>query len=62
MKPSSSFIIAVLRGLIISGILIFIMPLIFVKDSIWYIMPITEVLTFIIVMVFFIKYRTIYSK
>ncbi|MCZ9851882.1 MATE family efflux transporter [Brachyspira hyodysenteriae] len=62
MKPSSSFIIAVLRGLIISGILIFIMPLIFVKDSIWYVMPITEVITFIIAMVFFMKYRTIYSK
>lgn len=62
MKPQASFIIAVLRGLIISGILIFIMPLIFVKDSIWYVMPITEVLTFSFVIVFFIKYRIIYSK
>ena len=62
MKPASSFIIAVLRGLIISGILIFVMPLIFTRESIWYVMTITEIFVFIIVMVFFIKYRTIYSK
>ena len=59
MKPTASFIIAILRGLIISGILIFVMPLIFVRDSIWYVMPITEVLTFIVTAVFFIKYRTL---
>ncbi|OEJ15696.1 multidrug transporter MatE [Brachyspira hampsonii] len=58
MKPKISFIIAILRGLIISGILIFVMPLIFVRDIIWYVMPITEVLTFIVTAVFFIKYRT----
>ena len=59
MKPTASFIIAILRGLIISGILIFVMPLIFVRDSIWYVMPITEVVTLIVTGVFFIKYRTL---
>ena len=62
MKPACSFIVAISRGLIISGILIFVLPLLFIKETIWYVMPITEVLTFIIVIVFFIKYRTIYSK
>lgn len=62
MKPAASFLISVLRGLIISGILIFIMPLIFDEYIIWYVMPITEIITFIVSMVFFIKYRTIFNK
>ncbi len=42
MKPKIAFIVSVSRGLIISGILIMILPLIFSPSSIWFSMPITE--------------------
>lgn len=41
MKPKVSFTISVFRGLIISGILIMILPLI-KPDAIWFAMPVTE--------------------
>lgn len=41
MKPKASFIVSVSRGLVISGALIMILPLIN-PDAIWYAMPITE--------------------
>jgi putative MATE family efflux protein len=43
MKPKVSFIISVGRGLVISGILIYLLPLIS-PDMIWFTMPITEVI------------------
>ncbi len=43
MKPKISFIISVGRGLIISGILIYLLPLIS-PNMIWFAMPITEVI------------------
>lgn len=43
MKPKVSFTISVFRGLIISGILIMILPMI-QPDAIWFTMPVTELL------------------
>ncbi len=47
MKPNIAFIIAVLRGLLISGILILILPTIFSSEVIWLAMPLTEVIVFL---------------
>lgn len=44
LKPKASFIVSVSRGVIISGILISLLPLIR-ADSIWLAMPVTEAIT-----------------
>lgn len=51
LKPSISFIISVCRGAIISGILILLLPITLGGDSIWYAMPITELLISIYVII-----------
>ena len=47
MKPRAAFIVSVARGLVISGILIIILPLLFNADFLWFAMPITELLVMI---------------
>lgn len=42
MKPSTTFVVLVGRGAVISGILIYLLPLAAGADSIWFVMPITE--------------------
>lgn len=44
MKPGASFTVSVARGAVISGILIYLLPALFGADSIWFAMPITELL------------------
>lgn len=44
MKPKAAFIVSVFRGCIISGFLILCLPVIAGADSIWFAMPITELL------------------
>ena len=56
MKPSISFIVSVSRGAVISGILIYLLPLICGADSLWLAMPITELLVAIFVAVMMTRY------
>ena len=42
MKPSAAFIVSVARGLVISGALIMLLPVTLGADTIWFAMPITE--------------------
>lgn len=42
MKPNAAFVVAVSRGCIVSGILILTLPIIAGADSLWFAMPITE--------------------
>lgn len=42
MKPAASFVVSVGRGAVISGILIFLLPVVAGADAIWFAMPITE--------------------
>ncbi len=51
MKPKTAFVVSVMRGLVISGALIMILPLIFPSYAIWWSMPLTEALTMIYVVV-----------
>ncbi len=44
MQPQTAFIVSVFRGMLISGALILILPLLAGPDSIWLAMPITELL------------------
>lgn len=56
MKPAAAFTASVARGLIISGILIFLLPVTFGVNAIWFAMPITEVLVAIYVIYKMIRY------
>ena len=47
LKPSAAFIVSVARGLVISGVLIMTLPLLAGADSLWFAMPITEMLVMV---------------
>lgn len=44
MKPRTAFIASVARGLVISGILIYLLPAVFTGNAIWFAMPVTELI------------------
>lgn len=56
MKPSVSFIVSVSRGAVISGILIYLLPIIAGADSIWFAMPVTELTVAIYVAIMMTRY------
>ncbi len=47
MKPAAAFVVSVARGLVISGALIMLLPMICGASSIWLAMPITETIVMI---------------
>ncbi|MDE6625224.1 MAG: polysaccharide biosynthesis C-terminal domain-containing protein [Lachnospiraceae bacterium] len=56
MKPKAAFYVSVFRGCIISGILIMLLPIMAGADSIWFAMPVTELLVAIYVVFMMNKY------
>lgn len=44
MKPKIAFVVSILRGLVLCGILVFLMPALLGKASVWYVMLVTELL------------------
>ncbi len=58
MKPKAAFVVSVARGLVISGALIIILPLIFNADILWFAMPITELIVLIYSAIMIKKYTT----
>lgn len=56
MKPATSFIVSVSRGAVISGIFIFLLPVLMGADSIWFAMPITELLVAVYVVYKMVQY------
>lgn len=56
MKPQTSFVVSVFRGCIVSGILIMILPIYAGANSIWFTMPITELLVAIYSVYMITKY------
>lgn len=55
MKPGLSFMVSVARGIVISGILIYVLPLTMGADSIWFAMPITEIIVALPVVFFIVQ-------
>ncbi len=45
MRSRAAFVVSVARGLVISGILILLLPVTLGADSVWFAMPITELIT-----------------
>ena len=58
MKPKAAFVVSVARGLVISGALIIILPLIFNANILWFAMPITELIVLIYSAIMMKKYTT----
>ena len=56
MKPRAAFCVSVFRGCIISGFFIMLLPAAAGADSIWFAMPITELLVAIYVIFMMNKY------
>lgn len=56
MKAGTSFLISVLRGLIISGIMIYLLPAVIGGNSIWFAMLIIEVVVAVIVIYYIYRY------
>lgn len=55
LKPKAAFVVSVARGLVISGILIYVLPLI-QPNYLWFTMPLTELITAIYVLIMIRKY------
>ena len=63
MKPKAAFIVSISRGLIISGILILLLPVVTGADSIWFAMPLTELFVAVYVVCMITRYtRTLNNK
>lgn len=56
MKPTTSFIVSVARGAIISGILIMLLPAVAPAASTWFAMPITELIVALFVFALMAQY------
>lgn len=56
MKPTTSFIVSVARGAVISGILIMLLPAVAPAESIWFAMPVTELIVAVYVVGMMIRY------
>lgn len=57
MKPSTAFVVSVGRGAVISGVLIFLLPVVAGANSIWLAMPITELVVAAFVAVMIRRYQ-----
>ena len=56
MKPGASFTVSVSRGAVISGILIYVLPADAGATSIWFAMPVTELLVAVYVVIKMTQY------
>lgn len=56
IKPQAAFVVSVARGLVISGILILALPAIAGANSIWFAMPLTELLVAVFVVCMLVRY------
>ena len=55
LKPKTAFIVSIMRGLVISGLLSLLLPLIN-ANALWFTMPITELIIFVYVIISIINY------
>lgn len=62
MKPKAAFAISVFRGFILSGIFIMLLPVIAGANSIWFAMPITELLVAVYAVYLIVKFTRAMPK
>lgn len=56
MKPRASFSVSVLRGLVLSGALIYALPALLGPGAVWFAMPVTEAVTAVGVCMLIVRY------
>ena len=56
MKPRASFFVSVFRGVLVSGLLIWFLPLFMGAGALWFAMPVTELLITAAVGYLMVKY------
>ena len=56
MKPRASFFVSVFRGVLVSGLLIWFLPLFMGAGALWFAMPVTELLVAAAVVYLIVKY------
>ena len=56
MKAGASFFVSVARGIVISGIMIYMLPQLFGGSALWFAMPITEVIVAVVIVFWMIRY------
>ena len=56
MKPAAALIVSVSRGAVISGLFIFLLPVIAGAGAIWFAMPVTELLVAVYVVAIMGRY------
>lgn len=56
MKAGASFFVSVMRGVVISGIMIYILPRMFGGTALWFAMPVTEVIVAVVVVFWIVRY------
>ena len=49
MKPGAALVVSVSRGLVISGVLIYALPALFAPETLWFAMPVTELIVAVFV-------------
>lgn len=57
MKPKASLAVSVLRGMVVSGLLIYTLPVLFGAEALWFAMPITELVIAVMVAVLMRRYN-----
>lgn len=57
MKPKASLAVSVLRGMVVSGLLIYTLPVVFGAEALWFAMPITELVIAVMVAVLMRRYN-----
>lgn len=62
MKPRAAFVVSVMRGCVISGILIMVLPGLIHPGALWWAMPITEALTAVYVITKMVRYTKALGK
>ena len=62
LRPGTSVIISVSRGIVISGALIMLLPLLLGSNSVWWAMPIAEAATAIYVTASTVKVQKAFQK
>ncbi len=57
MRPKASLAVSVLRGMVVSGLLIYTLPALFGAQALWFAMPITEMVIAVMVAVLMRRYN-----
>ena len=62
LRPGTSVVISVSRGIVISGALIMLLPLLLGSGSVWFAMPIAEAVTAVYVTISIVRVQKAFAN